>query len=198
MPRIFALVSRKYLSALRSRSAARCKMSRELGPWSDSAAVRSETSSSVTSSPDALRDSQRSVGSAAVMRNVRSSSTEIVPSSICLPSWSHQGVYSTCPTFAFATLRVTTWSSSRAASLPVIRYLNSGETSNNAAELRIAWYSRSCDSSYDDATTYPAQRRQACPSDNGPVGAGNGVVLRLTRREDFRPARRRRGPAARS
>src|SRR5213594_2695589 len=161
MPRILALVSRKYLSADRSRSAAIWRIARELGPWSDTAAVDSETSSIFNSRPDALRCSQRSVGSAEVMRNVCSSRTEIVPSSICLPSLSHHGVYSTWPTLAFATLRVTMRLRRRRASRPVTRYLYSGETSNSAAELRIAWYSRSCDSSYELATTYPAQRRQA-------------------------------------
>ena len=83
-------------------------IARELGPWSDTAAVDSETSSIFNSRPDALRCSQRSVGSADVMRNVCSLRTEIVPSSICLPSLSHHGVYSTCPTFALPMLRVTT------------------------------------------------------------------------------------------
>src|SRR2546426_7464410 len=72
MPRILALVSRKYLSVERSRSAAICRISRELGPWSDSAAVVSETSSILTSSPDAFKCSQRSVGSADVMRDRKS------------------------------------------------------------------------------------------------------------------------------
>src|SRR6266404_1158053 len=70
MLRIFALVSRKYLSADRSRSAAIWRIARELGPWSDTAAVDSETSSIFNSRPNALRCSQRSVGSADVMRNV--------------------------------------------------------------------------------------------------------------------------------
>src|SRR2546427_11990760 len=127
MPRILALVSRKYLSADRSRSAAIWRIARELGPWSDTAAVDSETSSIFNSRPDALRCSQRSVGSADVMRNVCSLRTEIVPSSICLPSLSHHGVYSTCPTFALPMLRVTTWSSSRAAPGPGTRDLYGGE-----------------------------------------------------------------------
>src|SRR5438445_9237964 len=108
MLRMLAGGSRKYLSDERSCSAAIWRIARELGPCNESAAVLSETSSIETWRLDALRYSQRSVGSADVMRNVCSPSTEIVPSSICLPSASHHGVYSTWPTFAFATLRVTT------------------------------------------------------------------------------------------
>ena len=47
------------------------------------------------------------------------------------------------PTFIFGTSRVTMRSTRRVASLPLTRYLNSGETSMSAAALRIALYSRS-------------------------------------------------------
>ena len=88
-----------------------------------------------------------------------SSSRLIVPSSITLPCASHHGVYSTCPTAHFMTLRVTIRSSRRAASRPPIRYLWSGDTSISAAALRIAAYSRSGCGSYALATWCPAQRR---------------------------------------
>ena len=43
------------------------------------------------------------------------------------------------------------------------------EQSGSAAELRIAWYSRSCESSYELAATYPAQRRHAWLWQSGAV-----------------------------
>src|SRR5688500_11586288 len=59
-------------------------------------------------------------------------------------------------------------------------YLKRGETSMSAAELRIAAYSRSCSRSYELATTWPAQRRQAWPSESAAVRAWNGVVLSIS------------------
>ena len=51
--------------------------------------------------------------------------------------------------------------------------------SSSAAALRIAWYSRSWESSYELATTYPAQRRQAWLAHSGAVRAWNGVVFSI-------------------
>src|SRR5438132_11055891 len=104
MPRMLAGVSRKYLGDERSCSAAIWRIARELGPCNESAAVLSETSSIGAWRSDALRCSQRSVGSADVMLNVCSPSTEIAPSSICLPSASPLGEHLSGPTSALGPL----------------------------------------------------------------------------------------------
>src|SRR5688572_7958789 len=70
-------------------------------------------------------------------------------------------------------------SSRRTASRPVIRYLWSGDTSNNAAELRTAAYSRSGCGSYALATWWPAQRRQVCALTSLAVRGWNGVVFSM-------------------
>jgi hypothetical protein len=57
--------------------------------------------------------------------------------------------------------------------------LYSGEMSNSAAATRIAWYSRSCESSYELATTWPAQRRQAWLAHSGAMRGWNGVVFSM-------------------
>jgi hypothetical protein len=57
-------------------------------------------------------------------------------------------------------------------------YLCSGDTSSSAAELRIAWYSRSWRSSYELAATCPAQRRQAWLTQSADVRGWKGVTFR--------------------
>src|SRR5690242_1098211 len=105
--------------------------------------MRSETSSQLTSRPTAFNASQRRFGSALVRRKVVSPSRLMVPSSTTLPCASHHGVYITCPIAHLVTSRVTIRSRSRAACGPRMRYFLSGDTSNSAALLRTAAYSRS-------------------------------------------------------
>jgi hypothetical protein len=66
---------------------------------------------------------------------------------------------------------------SREASLPEIRYLKSGLTSMRAAPFRIAWYSISGTSWYEDAQMYPDQFLQAWLSQRADVLEWNGVPL---------------------
>src|SRR6266545_3413584 len=71
--------------------------------------------------------------------------------------------------------RVTTRFNKRHASFPLIMYFINGETSINAAELRIAQYLRSSVSSYDPATRYPAHRRQFWGRQSFEVRSWKGV-----------------------
>ena len=64
----------------------------EVGPCSASAAIASETSSTLTSIPAAFRRNHRRLASAAVQRNACSPRRHTVPSSITLPCSSHHGV----------------------------------------------------------------------------------------------------------
>ena len=86
-------------------------------------------------------------------------------------------MYETCPTFIFGTSRVTMRSTSRVASLPLTRYLNSGETSMRAAALRIALYSRSWWTSYELTAKYPAQSRQLMLSQRADVRGWKQVPM---------------------
>ena len=80
-------------------------------------------------------------GSALVILNLFSESLCTVPSSITLPSSSHQGVYITWPTLQIAIFRVTSLSNKFCASGPSTMYFFKGEISSNAAFVRIAKYS---------------------------------------------------------
>src|SRR5438046_7141854 len=73
-----------------SASAASSSTFADIGPCSAKAAVCSEMSSMVTSSAKAFCRNHRRLGSAAVQRYSFSPSRVIVPSSITLPSGSHQ------------------------------------------------------------------------------------------------------------
>ena len=95
-------------------------------------------SRTATSIPSAQSWNQRRQGSAAVTRKVSAPRRWTVPSSMSLPASSHQGVYSTRPSAQSGTLRVTTRSTSRAASAPLTSYLRSGEMSKSAELLRTA------------------------------------------------------------
>ena len=86
-------------------------------------------------------------------------------------------MYATWPTFIFGTSRVTMRSTSRVASLPLTRYLNSGETSISAAALRIALYSRSWWTSYELTAKYPAQSRQLMLSQRADVRGWKQVPI---------------------
>jgi hypothetical protein len=83
-------VSQKNLRPSMSASLTWVRISRDFGPWSDTAAIRAVLSSIVTSKPWALRSSHAMFGSAAVTRKAFSSSRQTVPSSRSLPASSHQ------------------------------------------------------------------------------------------------------------
>src|SRR5262249_17225138 len=89
-PLILPEVTRKYLRFAMSASAATFSTCPEVGPCSARAAVFSEISSICTSMFRPFCLNQRRLGSAAVQRYTFSPSREIVPSSITLPSSSHQ------------------------------------------------------------------------------------------------------------
>ena len=91
-PAIDPLVARKYFSESRSAVATLRSNRPDVGPCSASAATVSEMSSISTFSPDALPVSQRRLGCAAVHRYDCSAMRVTVPSSMTLPSSSHQGV----------------------------------------------------------------------------------------------------------
>ena len=148
MPRSVAGVTRKYLRLV---DVAPRRTPRGSRGWSGPAARAppslSETSSTVTSSPCAVLADPAQVrlgrGPAvdvllrAARRCRRRSPCRARRTSACR----RPGRPPSC-----GTSRVTTRSTSRVASLPVTRYLKSGETSISAAALRIALYSRSwCD-----------------------------------------------------
>ncbi|MNC86695.1 hypothetical protein D3C83_23690 [compost metagenome] len=81
-PPISPPVTRKYFSASMSARAQARSTDADIGPWSASAAVVSETSSMCTCIPAAFCVSQRRFGSAAVQRKRCSSSRATVPSSM--------------------------------------------------------------------------------------------------------------------
>src|SRR5215470_6047869 len=89
-PLILPEVTRKYFRFAMLASAATFSNCPEVGPCSASAAVFSEISSICTSMFKPFCLNQRRLGSAAVQRYTFSPSREIVPSSITLPSSSHQ------------------------------------------------------------------------------------------------------------
>ena len=120
----------------------------ELGPCNARLAVVLESSETDKSIPAELVSIHSKLGSALVMRNLFLDNLWTVPSSICLPSSSHQGVYMTCPTLQILIFRVTNRSRNRWESGPSIMYLYKGVISKSAALVRIAKYSLSWVSSY--------------------------------------------------